>query len=154
MRREGDEILADYRGGIEGAIAFVTLRLGDGATLDDIRHWYNIPTKKRDKILNVRIARSLMFVMAKDKWGDERRAVAYVHSRVPNLSDISIHAPAPDLSDPDRPLFCCLQPRVDRWLHTMHLRPCTDDELDQRLVAKGHKSVNSLIRAEIAAGNL
>jgi hypothetical protein len=81
---------------------------------------------------------------------DNDRANAYAMARVPLLDDSSVHAPPPDLSDPDRPLFCCLQPRIDHWYKHMRLRPCSNDELDRRMEVEGHKTVNSVIRADMA----
>jgi hypothetical protein len=149
--KEGDIILADYRAGDPEAAAFVKLRLDDGATLDDIRSWYNKAPKKRTRLLNTDLASSVIYLQAKEALGDEARAIAYTKSRVPHLSDVSVDGPAPDTSNPDRPLFCCLQPRVDRWFSRMRgLRPCTNDELDQRMAAGGHATVNSLMRADMA----
>jgi hypothetical protein len=154
MSREGDEILAAYRAGEPNAVAHVRLRMDDGVTERDIRDWYNQSPKKRTKILDVQVAKAYIYITAKKKWGDEERAIQYTLARVPFLSDASVNDPPPDKSDKDRPLFCCLQPRIDRWLKRMRLMPCTNDELDQRLRAEGHKTINSLIRAEMAAGNL
>lgn len=134
--------------------ALVNLRLADGATEANIREWYNIRKAKRTRILNTQLASAFIYMTAKDAWGDDDRAIAYAKARVPWLSDHSIDAPPPDESDQDRPLFCCVQPRIDRWMRTMKLGPCTNDELDQRMAAGNHKTINSLIRSEMRAGKL
>jgi hypothetical protein len=152
--KEGDQILAAYAAGNPRMIAFVTMRLDDGVTEADIRTWYNKPPKKRTKILNTELAAAMIFVAAEKALGDREKAIEYAKTRVPWLTDALVDGPPPDKADLDRPLFCCLQPRIDRWLSRMRLYPCTNDELDQRMASEGHKSVNSLIRAEIAEGNL
>lgn len=150
--KEGDQILADIAAGNPGAAVFLKMRLDDGATEADIRKWYNISLRKREKILNTNLSRALIYTIALDKWGDKERAKSYSLARVPWLDDTSIHGSPPDLANPDRPLFCCMQPRVDRWFRQLRLRPCTNDELDQRMASEGHKTVNGVIRADMARG--
>ena len=151
--KEGDQIMAMYAQGDPRAVGLVELRHADGATDADIRDWYNKPQKKRTKLLNTDFARAFIYTVAKDKM-DEERAIDYAIARVPFFSDPSINGPEPDYQDPNRPLVCCLQPRVDRWLKGLRLNPCSDDELDQRMQVEGHKTVNSVIRADMAAGRL
>ncbi len=152
MMKEGDLILAAFRAGDTRAEALVRLRLADGATEADIRNWYNMSPRKRTKVLNTDLVTAAIFLAAKKTWGDEDLAISYAHARVPLLGDTFVDGPPPDESDPDRQLFCCLQPRVDRWLSHMRLHPCTNDELDQRMESEGHKTVNSVIRADMARG--
>jgi hypothetical protein len=151
--KEGDQIVTGLQAGDPKVVAFVALRQADGATIEDIRQWYNTSPRKRTRLVDsATVARATIYAIATKKWGDQRRAIDYAKARVPTFSDTSVNEPPPDASDPHRPLVCALQPRVDRWLSTMRLRPCADDELDQKLVGFG--TVNSLIRSEIRAGRL
>jgi len=151
--KEGSLIVSRFQAGDPSSIGFVHLRAVDGITVEDIRHWYNISFRKRERLLeSCNVASVMIYQIAKHQWGDHQRAVNYAKARVPYFSDASVNDPPPDLFDPHRPIFCALQPRVDRWLRGMRLAPCTNDWLDQQLVRFG--TVNSLIRAEVQAGHL
>ena len=157
--KEGDLLIGRCDRGDADARLYVSTRLLDGLTYDDIRAANNLSQRKRDRLVRRDNAmRELARSAATTAGMTQEDAIVYVNRIFPFYGepDGADETSEPPRTGADRPLCWEIALRVRAWMRYHGLNPDRVETYQRlgKLLGMQFGTVNSLIRHEMSAASL